>query len=109
MSLNISWMASFIGSDSIWPVPPLATTNLVLSGWVLLKPASLISLRASSGAYFSTKVGLPNHGLLGSTWPSAGLARPFRSLTMASRSIARLAALRSLMSVHGEPGSSEGW
>ena len=68
-SLNISWMASFIGSDSIWPVPPDATTNLVLSGWALLKPASLISLRASSGAYFSSKLGLPNHGLVLSTWP----------------------------------------
>ena len=68
-SLNISWIASFIGSDSIWPVPPEATTNLVLSGWVLLKPAAPISLRASSGAYLSSKVGLPNHGLVLSTWP----------------------------------------
>src|ERR1700686_4468672 len=101
MSLNISWMASFIGSDSICPVPPVATTNLVLSGWVLLKPAALISLRASSGAYFNTKAGLPNHGLLGSTWPRAGLANPPSNLTMAPRSMARLAALRRRMSVQG--------
>ena len=58
-----------MGSDSIWPVPPEATTNLVFSGWLLLKPAALLSLRASSGAYFSSNVGVPNHGLVLSTCP----------------------------------------
>src|SRR5260370_40617372 len=101
-------MASFMGSDSIWPVPPLATTNLVLSGWVLLKPASLISFRASSGAYLSTKLGLPNHGLLGPTCPSAGLARPCEALTMAARAIARLAAMWNRMSGDGESGTGVG-
>ena len=61
---------------------------------------------AAARSYLSSKSGLPNHGLDGSTWPLAGLAKPFIRPTTASRSIARLSALRKRMSVQGEPGST---
>ncbi|MBA7698871.1 hypothetical protein ES703_107554 [subsurface metagenome] len=67
---------------------------------------SMVSFFAVATSYFSSKAGLPNHGLDGSTWPLAGLARPFIRPTTASRSIARLSALRRRMSVQGEPGST---
>ena len=34
-SLKLCWMYSFIGSESICPVPPDAITNVVLSGFAV--------------------------------------------------------------------------
>ncbi|MEJ1975300.1 MAG: hypothetical protein WDN49_03760 [Acetobacteraceae bacterium] len=48
ISAQLCWTNSFIGMDSIWPLPPVGTMNLVRTGFCLLNPASLISLRAAS-------------------------------------------------------------
>src|ERR1700712_5032632 len=103
ISARLCWMYSFIGSDSIWPVPPCAMMILALSGLALLYGVCAISARAAGRSYLMSNVGLPNQGLVASIWPLAGVAWPLRSLTISSRLIARLAALRMRMSVHGEP------
>ena len=78
-----------------------------LSGLSFEKPACAISALAAGTSYFTSKLGLPNQGLLGGTMPLADTIMPPISDFMPSRSMARLAALRTRMSFHGEPSRRE--
>src|SRR5687767_10547967 len=100
--LRFCWMYSFIGRGSIWPEPEGETSTFSVSGLSLVYPASARSFLAVSGSYLIWNFGEPNHGLDLSTAPAAGAAKPPSSLTMPSRSIARLTALRTRRSRHGE-------
>ena len=98
-------MYSFIASGCIWPEPELEIRIFTVTGLALLKPASASSFLAASGSNFTSKLGLPNHWLPGVTKPLAGIISPFSSTFSPSRSTARLAALRTRMSFHGEPST----
>ena len=108
-SHQADWMYSFIGSDCVWPLPPVGMVKRVRSGSRGPKPASATSLRAASRSVLTANSGRPNQGEAGATAPEAGFAKPLSSATTSSRLIARLAARRSRMSRQGEPSSREGW
>ena len=105
-SARFCWMYSFIGSGCIWPEPELEISTLTFTGLDGLKPASARSFLAAAGSYFTSNFGCPNHGLLGVTKPLAGSISPCSRTFSPSRSTARLAALRTRMSFHGEPSAT---
>src|SRR5450755_2000289 len=73
------------------------------SGFVVLYPAWARSRFASSGSYFGSKDGRPNHSLVGTTTPFEASTSPEVMLASAGRLIARLAARRIRMSFQGDP------
>src|SRR5471030_1414714 len=104
-SARFCWMYSFIGSGCIWPEPELEISTFTFTGLDGLKPASASSFFAAAGSCFTSNVGWPNHGLPGVTKPLAGSIRSCSNTFSPSRSTARLAALRTRMSFHGEPSA----
>ncbi len=49
-SFKYSWIASFIGSGTIWPPPPEARMIFALTGLLELNPASANSFFAAAGS-----------------------------------------------------------
>src|SRR5260370_22464412 len=80
------------------------TDNFLLGPY----PASCISFCAAGLSYLISKVGFPRQGWPGSKVPVAGTIRPASKPSFRpSRSTQRLAALRTRISVHGEPSTRE--